>query len=92
VHDLISREHLITPALVKGLKAHMRASKNQHTINAIALLRVDRENPTRFWPACRLLLEAKTRPIRCSPIWCHLEFHISRLDENRNAFVPRGRL
>lgn len=39
VHDLASREHLITPALVKGLKPHMRASKNQHTINAIALLR-----------------------------------------------------
>ena len=39
VGDIASREHLNTRALIKGLKTHVRASQNRHTVNAIALLR-----------------------------------------------------
>ena len=39
VGDVDSREHLITRALIKGLKTHAKALKTRHTVNAIALLR-----------------------------------------------------
>jgi hypothetical protein len=39
VGDIASRDHLITRALIKGLKTHAKAVTNRHTVNAIALLR-----------------------------------------------------
>jgi hypothetical protein len=39
VGDIDSREHLITRALIKGLKTHAKTLKTRHTVNAIALLR-----------------------------------------------------
>jgi len=39
VGDIASRDHLITRALIKGLKTHVKALTNRHTVNAIALLR-----------------------------------------------------
>ena len=39
VGDIASRDHLITRALIKGLKTHVKAVTNRHTVNAIALLR-----------------------------------------------------
>jgi hypothetical protein len=38
VGDIASREHLITRALIKGLKTHAKALTNRHTVNAIALI------------------------------------------------------
>jgi hypothetical protein len=39
VGDIASREHLITRALIKGLKTHVKALTNRQIVTAIALLR-----------------------------------------------------
>ncbi len=62
--DLDSRAHLITRALIKGLKAHVRTSQNRHTINAIALLR----NPKTVREALQECVRRELFATNCSAV------------------------